>query len=1157
MNFSTITIPCRARLATTLLFAFCALALALTANVGHATANYVYHERTTADPGCGGQYVTNLNPSSAQAYPLRWKIEYQFYTDNTRVYYTTDGSTPSGAFGAASGTTTVISGAFTCTFGSPNVVDVASATIPAQPAGTVVKYIVSAWHSGGGPEIFANSGEFSSPFTTSAQATVFQYTVGSTTDLYWDSNGSTTGAGATPTGTWGTSTFWSTVFDGTAATAAWTSGRNAIFSAGTDATSAYTVTVSGTQTAGNMTIEEGTVSFATGTVAVGAGNVTINSGATLSTDSSARLSATAGATMTVNGGTVRTTPAAANGTFMDTDFLVALGVAGGTFSQTTANILNIVQDASAPAVVRVTGPGGLTKTGAGVLAFAAPMDYLGPTIINDGELRIRTTANRLPINTAVTVNSPGILNLNTVNQQIGSLSGDGAVGTGAGTLMITGSVNTVFSGALKNIANAGAGGVTTGNGRLIKDGIGSITFAGLNDINGSVIITNGTINIRPSASLCGPICDVTVNGGNLNLSNTLQVIENLSSSATLTTGNVNLGAGHTLVCSNVSNSSYSGTISGPGNIIKLNNGATQRTLTLSGANTYDGTTTINGGNISVGNATALGSTVGYTEVGTANEVIFTGAAVNFTCAEPFRIGGAGGSDGGVIAVLASAAPTLSGPFTLTADSTITVSGSASAAFSNPNAFTALANQTLTLAGGANPVGQKSVTGAINLGSGGLTKTQSGEWILTGANSYTGPTLITAGSLLLSGSASIAGSTNIALSSNARFDVSYLTTTMALGASQTLSLAGTNSVLNGNLNLAAGALAITYTNGLPSLSVTNGTLALSGNVVTVTVSGATLPAGNYKLIARATAGNVGQVSGTVPATVTVSGAGTMSAAALQIFGGELYLVVGSTTLGLSSSANPSGYLSGVSFTASIRTNGVTAGNATGSVTFYRGATPFSTNALVAGVASSGSLNSLPRGTNAITAIYGGDSNYFGSTNSQDQIVTNHPPVAPTINYFRIAGISTVRISIADLLTNVTDVDTDAVSLTSTSTSTNGITLLNSSGFLLYQTTNNVNDQFTYTVNDANGGTATGNANIVVQPFVTGQNAAVTVSGSSATISFHGIPGYPYGVQRSTNLTAWVTILTTNAPANGAFEWTDDFSDLGVVPGSAYYRLQWNP
>ena len=144
-----------------------------------------------------------------------------------------------------------------------------------------------------------------------------------------------------------------------------------------------------------------------------------------------------------------------------------------------------------------------------------------------------------------------------------------------------------------------------------------------------------------------------------------------------------------------------------------------------------------------------------------------------------------------------------------------------------------------------------------------------------------------------------------------------------------------------------------------------------------------------------------------------------------------------------------------------------------------------------------------------------------------------------------------------MTNATDVDADTLTLSAISTSTNGITLINSSGYLLYYNTNAVNDQFTYTVDDGNDGTTTGNVNIITQPFVTGQSATLAISGSTAALSFYGIPGYTYGVQRSTNLTAWATIVTTNAPANGQIDWTDDFSDLGVVPASAYYRLSWNP
>ena len=63
---------------------------------------------------------------------------------------------------------------------------------------------------------------------------------------------------------------------------------------------------------------------------------------------------------------------------------------------------------------------------------------------------------------------------------------------------------------------------------------------------------------------------------------------------------------------------------------------------------------------------------------------------------------------------------------------------------------------------------------------------------------------------------------------------------------------------------------------------------------------------------------------------------------------------------------------------------------------------------------------------------------------------------------------------------------------------------------------------------------------------GGSQAVTVTGSSATVTFGGIPTYQYEVQRSTNLVDWVTIYTTTAPSNGVITYTDDFSDLGGVP-----------
>jgi len=145
-----------------------------------AEANYVYHEQTTNNPGCGPNYMSTTSPLNSAGLQIAWKIEYQFWTTNTVVYYTTDGSNPSGSFGAPSGTSQVLTGSYNCTFGG-SPVDVATATIPAQPAGTTVKYIISAWHSGGGNEIFANGPGApcgcGTPTSNSSLATVFSYTV--------------------------------------------------------------------------------------------------------------------------------------------------------------------------------------------------------------------------------------------------------------------------------------------------------------------------------------------------------------------------------------------------------------------------------------------------------------------------------------------------------------------------------------------------------------------------------------------------------------------------------------------------------------------------------------------------------------------------------------------------------------------------------------------------------------------------------------------------------------------------------------------------------------------------------------------------------------------------------------------------------------------
>jgi len=146
-------------------------------------ADYVYHEATTNTIGLTSLRFRNiLTPDRTQAVRIGFKIEFQFYWNQARIYYTTDGSNPSGAFGVGSGTTQVVNVTFDHNFGSP-VVDAVFGTIPAQPPGTTVKYIVSAWFNTGGDEIFGNGcGNAPRTFCSSdnklsSQATVFQYTV--------------------------------------------------------------------------------------------------------------------------------------------------------------------------------------------------------------------------------------------------------------------------------------------------------------------------------------------------------------------------------------------------------------------------------------------------------------------------------------------------------------------------------------------------------------------------------------------------------------------------------------------------------------------------------------------------------------------------------------------------------------------------------------------------------------------------------------------------------------------------------------------------------------------------------------------------------------------------------------------------------------------
>jgi hypothetical protein len=96
--------------------------------------------------------------------------------------------------------------------------------------------------------------------------------------------------------------------------------------------------------------------------------------------------------------------------------------------------------------------------------------------------------------------------------------------------------------------------------------------------------------------------------------------------------------------------------------------------------------------------------------------------------------------------------------------------------------------------------------------------------------------------------------------------------------------------------------------------------------------------------------------------------------------------------IASSANPSAYDGSVTFTATVTTNNVEAGNATGTIAFSFDGVTFSTQAVSGGSAVSAAITNLPVGADSITAVYSGG-NYPASTNTVTQTV--NPPTGPGV------------------------------------------------------------------------------------------------------------------------------------------------------------------
>jgi hypothetical protein len=175
------------------------------------------------------------------------------------------------------------------------------------------------------------------------------------------------------------------------------------------------------------------------------------------------------------------------------------------------------------------------------------------------------------------------------------------------------------------------------------------------------------------------------------------------------------------------------------------------------------------------------------------------------------------------------------------------------------------------------------------------------------------------------------------------------------------------------------------------------------------------------------------------------------------------------------------------------------------------------------------------------------------------------VASLATYTRISGVS-YKIAISDLLTNTSDADGDARTVTAVGSSTNGATITLSGPWINYvrppasNANSNAADYFSYTISDGyTGGTASGMIRMAVTVTNVGSPSANLIALAAASngiaVNFVGIPGFTHRVQRMTTVngtnTGWSDLgtSTVNGAGKGAF------TDTSPPPGQAYYRTAW--
>jgi len=844
------------------------------------------------------------------------------------------------------------------------------------------------------------------------------------------------------------------------------------------------------------------------------------------------------------------------------------------------SITSLSFDSGASGFTIGTSSSTLTITAGGVTNNSSSAQILNvPVVLTTAAQTLNAAAGDLTLGS--TVNNSG--NLLTVtdgghNTTIsGAISGAGGLtksGTGTNTLSggntYTGPT-TISAGTLdyNSSANQILSGVISGAGAFIKDGTGILSNTAASTLSGNITVNNGTL--VDSYGLSSP--NITASGlGNPQTSGRTVTINN---GGTVAFNGGSSGNAGNFLGNSASTTVALGFIINQGGTLQLNNGNTPvGAITLNGG-TMSATTSSGGSAIRYGTYYLNGDvTVGGSSHSTiiSTSTSSTGNNINLTInaagTRTFTVAPTGDSPDLIVSSPLGDAANL----TTGGSDNLIKAGAGTMQLNSVNLYSGTTTVSAgTLEAGVNaPSGSAgafgNATSAITLGDAATTSGNTSPSLMIGG-AFTVGRAVTVASQGTSGTYSIGGSTD----NNATFG-GAITVNEPLTISQVANTGGNGLIISGGITAGSGTPTVTFA-GPGNVNVTTVGIANGSGTVAVSITGGTVT----NSAANTYTGNTVISAG----TLALSGSGSLASPLISVGGGATFdastlsstFTLGSQTLTNSSTGTASinGSLTAGSGTVSLAyvsgTPSLTVPG--GTFTVSSGTTFKVSTATTLGqgsyklISKSGSgtvaAGTLPAVTVGGAGVAAGALTSLSVSGGELYLNVSSPLTANPNTYTRNGSV-TWMLKVANLMTNVTELDVTTTNLTSVGTSTNGVTLDITSipGYVLYNNPNLVDDKFSYTVTDGNGWTDTATITLTAGtvPSVGGQANNINYSGGTATLTFAGIPGYKYNVQLNTvdvsNPLDWSTVFTTNAPMGGVFQYVDP---TPPTP-NAYYRLMWN-